>query len=131
MADTVGAVAAFVPVAFFPVVERQDLAAALVEAGSVAVDVDLVEALEQGEGSGCVPRDAFEDFVVAEPAAGVGGAVVVIGGEDGGEGEGEEYSASAHGDEVAVEDDGPPLFGESAEVPLFAGIVVVECGRQG
>ncbi len=85
VADGVGAVAKFGPVAFFPVVEGEELAAAFEEAGAVAVDVDLVEAGERGQVGAGVPVDALVDLVVAEAHSGVGCAFVKVGVEDRGE----------------------------------------------
>ncbi len=85
VADGVGTLTLFIPVSFFPMMEREELAAALEDAGAVAVDVDLVESRKGGQGGAGVPVDAFVDLVVAEMHPRVGFAFVEVGVEDGGE----------------------------------------------
>ena len=130
--DGVGAAAVFGPVSFFPVVQRQDLATAFENPRPIAVDVDLVKPRQDTQPRGRETRDAFVNLVVAESHPRVGFAIVEVRvrRDGGGEGNAEENPAAAHGDE-AVEDDGPPFFGEGAEVERLRGVVFREGGKQG
>ncbi|KAL8825197.1 MAG: hypothetical protein Q9191_004563, partial [Dirinaria sp. TL-2023a] len=78
MPDVVRARSRLAPVAFFPVVLADDGAAALEDPRAVAVQVNLVEAVEVREPVGGGAGNALADSVVPKAAVGVAQAVVIV-----------------------------------------------------
>ena len=110
--------------------ERERAPSAFVDAREVAAHVHLMEFGDRGQSDLAMPLDALDDAHIAGRSAGLVSAGLVFGIDQRRHWEGEEETGAAKGHE-AVEDDGPPFFGDAADVLLLSGVISVEHVDQG